>query len=432
LSHNTRVALFGRYAYVAELGRGSTGRVFAAVDRTEADAPRALKVVDESQAGRLLWEYGRLSRLEHPRVARVRELLRAESAVGAPFSLPARSLVLVEDRAPGVPLSLLSQRLEQSPRERLELVLALGSGIAEALAAVHDVGLVHGDVKPDNVLWDAAHGATVVDLGFARAPSVDAPVRGTPRFMAPELLSGLSTPAADVFALGALLFDWLVGEAPNAGSSRGSSEDTVWFPVRDLGWLARPGALSLPEGHSDLEPLAQLLQSFLARDPETRVSDGRAALNALIGLASSLGRPVNSEQARFAGTAAMAPLERSRRARTLPFVGHARTVAQLAQAIDARLERASIAGPVYVLGPRTAGHSRLVREALRSVQERRAEQGRALPTWVRSSAALAALRDVNVVLWLERPSAEELAQALRAQAAHLAVGRALCVVVEGL
>src|SRR5688572_6399547 len=143
------VALFGRYEYERELGRGATGRVFAAFDLAER-ARRALKVVDAGEGARLVWEFERLCRVDHPGVARVRELLRVENAVHAPFALSAGTLVLVEDAAAGVPLSQVQLPADQTERARFIVGVALRS--AEALAAIHDAGLVHGDVKPDNLL----------------------------------------------------------------------------------------------------------------------------------------------------------------------------------------------------------------------------------------------------------------------------------------
>jgi transcriptional regulator with GAF, ATPase, and Fis domain/serine/threonine protein kinase len=416
------VALFGRYEYLGELGRGSSGRVLAVLDRSEGGAARAFKVVAEEHEGRLLWEFARLSRIEHRRVARVRELLRVEARVPAPFSLAARSLLLVEDRAPGQPLSRLLEQSEVSHEGKLGVALSVALGIAEGLAALHDAGLVHGDLKPDNVMWDAEQGATLVDLGFARAPSTQAEPRGTPRFMAPELFAGLCTPAADVYALGALLFDWLAGEPLESPSTRSAGgERGLLATTRDVAAL---GGLY----PSDLQ---RTLSSFLHRDPERRPANGRAALGAVLGLHQALGFSVDPESVRFAGAAGLAsPAERSRRARALPFVGHEVELDALVDALDRSLNSAESDAPIRLLGVRGAGRTRLAREALRRLQERRAMAGKPVPTVVSSTTALADLRDVDAVLWLDRPQSRELIRVTRAQTAFRAAGRALCVVVE--
>ncbi|MFT3921258.1 MAG: sigma 54-interacting transcriptional regulator [Myxococcales bacterium] len=416
------MALFGRYEYVGELGRGTTGRVVLALDLANGEAPRALKVVAAEQGARLLWEFSRLARVEHRRVARLRELLRIDSAVGAPFSLAAGSLVLVEDRAPGQAIARLAAAAEGEPGRHLRLGLAIALGVAEGLAAVHEAGLVHGDVKPDNVMWDEERGATVIDLGFARAASAQAVVRGTPRFMAPELLAGLCTPAADVFALGALLFDWLQGEVSDHPSSLASSEQGSPFVVRDAAALSA----SYPED------VRRLVGRFLERDPELRPVDGRAALHALLGLHQALGYAVDAATLRFASTAESAtPGERAQRARTLPFVGQGEPLSALVSAIDEVLRAPGPMPPIQLVGPRGAGHSRLVREAVRVVQEQRAQAGMSVPTSLERVSALDRLRDVDALLWLERPSASELRTARRAQEAFFASGQHLCLVVEG-
>jgi serine/threonine-protein kinase PknK len=404
------VALFGRYEYRRELGRGASGRVFAVSDLAEAGAERAIKVVPPTEGARLTWEFERLCRIDHPRVARVRELLRVEAAVHAPFALPAGSLLLVEDLAPGAPLSRVD--LEASdPAQRARRVLRVALGAAEALAAIHDAGLVHGDIKPDNLLVDENGSTTVVDLGFAAPPALGQAPRGTPRFMAPELLAGLRSPAADVYALGALLFDWLSGEASERSSSRAGGP----FVTRSATALA------------DLVPaaLAQLIAAFLERDPQLRPADGHAALSALVPLAEALKLAGTDGAALLSGVsgAGATRAARAARARTLPFIGHAGLVERVARELDRP-------GVLLVRGARGAGRSRLVREALRSLQLACADGGRALPTVVRSFEALERVRDVHAVLWLAPEEADvrrELESALRVAA----LGEAkLSVVIE--
>jgi serine/threonine-protein kinase PknK len=404
------VALFGRYEYRRELGRGASGRVFAVSDLAEAGAERAVKVVPPADGPRLTWEFESLCRVDHPRVARVRELLRVEAALHAPFGLPAGSLLLVEDLGAGAPLSRVPLE-EREPAERALRVLRVALGAAEALAAIHDAGLVHGDIKPDNLLVDESGTVTVVDLGFAAPPALGQAPRGTPRFMAPELFAGLRAPSADVYALGALLVDWLLGEASERASSRAGGP----FAPRDTAGLA-----GLVPG-----PLVRVIASFLERDPELRPADGHAALSALAPLAEAHGLPGAGGAALVSGVSSPAATRAARaaRARTLPFIGHASLVERARHELDRP-------GVLLVRGARGSGRSRLVREALRALQLACADGGRALPTVVRSFEALEQVRGAHAVLWLspEEPSArQELEGALRV--AGLGEAR-LAVVIE--
>src|SRR5690606_732223 len=131
----------------------------------EGGAPRAIKVVSAQDAQLLLWEFQRLCRLDHPRIARVRELLRIDAPVHAPFRLAAPALLLVEERAEGEPLSNVAPHEDLAARQVFALRVALSA--AEGLHAVHRAGLVHGDVKPDNLLVSERGQATLIDLGFA-------------------------------------------------------------------------------------------------------------------------------------------------------------------------------------------------------------------------------------------------------------------------
>jgi serine/threonine protein kinase len=96
----------------------------------------------------------------------------------------------------------------------------IGAEIGCALAAAHRAGIVHCDVKPDNVLIDDAHSAKITDFGIAQAVgdatlSAAGTVTGTPAYLAPEVARGAgSTPASDVFSLGATLYAALEGQPP--------------------------------------------------------------------------------------------------------------------------------------------------------------------------------------------------------------------------
>ncbi|MEY4510106.1 MAG: hypothetical protein RLZZ450_2228 [Pseudomonadota bacterium] len=418
--------LFGRYEYAGELGQGASGRVFAVLDRAAEGARRAIKVVPAADSGRLVWEFARLCQVEHPRLARVRELVRLSAPAAAPFALPRGTLLLVEDYVDGAPLSRVLADVgaredgprtatRSDPRARRELAARVVVSVAEALGALHEASLVHGDVKPDNVLCGpSGQGATLIDLGFARPPALASVPRGTPAYMAPELFAGVCTPAADVYALGALLYDCLRSDAQLPDGPASSSRSLVPWRVRDLRVLA------LPES----DPLLRVLASLLASDHTKRPADGRAALSLLLPSFAQLGVDLERTPLEYAGAGLVHSAgERAARARTQPFVGHAAALAKLRGALDE-------GGWVRVRGPHGAGRSRLIREAIRLSQEQRAASGQSVPTWVSSLPALSLLRDVDAILWLDEQTARDVAAIERAEAAATLAVNSLCVVIE--
>lgn len=181
-----------RFVRLDVLGTGSMGEVYRALDRrygTEVALKRLR--LDDARRGELKQEFRRVSRVLHPNVAAPYDLVVDEEA--AFFTM---ELIQGEPVDPTAPWS---------PQETRRLALQ----IARGLEAVHDVDLVHRDVKPENILVDPAGRAVLLDFDLAwAAPDPAAGFCGTWSYIAPELVrGGLPTSAADLFALGVVLFE---------------------------------------------------------------------------------------------------------------------------------------------------------------------------------------------------------------------------------
>ena len=213
------------YEVLAPLGAGASSRVWRArrtADRLEV----ALKVL-RPDAGRVgagqveagLREAGLLSRVRHPHLVRLYDVL----PVPDPATGRAVGVALATQLAPGGSLGqLLTRRGMLSPGE----VVTVLSPIAGVLAQLHQDGLVHGDLSVGNVLFLADGMPLLADLGACRVlGEVPAEVLGTGAasgMVAPEVLEGFApTPEADVYALGALAWLALVGDAPGPSFARG-------------------------------------------------------------------------------------------------------------------------------------------------------------------------------------------------------------------
>jgi eukaryotic-like serine/threonine-protein kinase len=206
------------YEVLSELGRGGMGVVYRA-RQVALDRVVALKMIRESvlagpqERARFRAEAEAVGKLQHPHIVQVFEV---GEAVGRPFfSLeycPGGSLA---DRLRGAP---------QPPRA----AAGLSETLARAVHAAHQAGIVHRDLKPANVLLTAAGEPKVGDFGLARrlegetGHTPSRAVLGTPSYMAPEQAEGkarLAGPAADVWALGAILYELLTGRPPFLGET---------------------------------------------------------------------------------------------------------------------------------------------------------------------------------------------------------------------
>jgi len=209
------LCLGGRYRMGALLATGGMGEVWAAHDLL-LDRPVAVKVLggaladDGRAAERLRREARAAGRLEHPSIARVLDLGEHD---GRPYLvmelLEGESLAARIDRAGPMP-----------PAEAARVVAA----VAEALEAAHQAGVVHRDVKPGNVFLTSTGAVKVLDFGIASAAGDAAlttgDLLGTAAYLAPERVLGhRATPAADIYALGVVLYELLAGHRPFDGGS---------------------------------------------------------------------------------------------------------------------------------------------------------------------------------------------------------------------
>ncbi|HEY0192624.1 MAG TPA: serine/threonine-protein kinase [Kofleriaceae bacterium] len=260
-----------RYRVVAELARGGMSTVYLGED-TQTGARVAIKALDTYYVGqsdmvlRLLGEHELASRARHPALLEVHGA--AQTADGLPY--------LIMEYLRGDNLGAHAERHALS----LTAILAVAAQVASAAAALHAAGVVHCDLKPENVLVLEEPGPggwpriKVIDYGVARLTdepaATDGSVVGTPAFMPPEQWHGAPTPRSDVYALGCLLYELITG-APVFGGS---------LPQLMIGHCER-----LPErpsfrclGRFELDPaLDKLIVRMLAKDPAMRPTMADAA-----------------------------------------------------------------------------------------------------------------------------------------------------------
>ncbi|MCW2679736.1 MAG: Serine/threonine protein kinase, partial [Frankiales bacterium] len=198
------------YDVQALLGFGATGEVWRACELATGDtvALKRLRAgADPSAVDALRREASLLRSLDTPYVVRLREVVGSGAET-----------VLVLDHAPGGSLAtLLARRGSLEPGE----VVTIGAPLAQALAAAHSRGLVHGDVTPSNVLFTADGMPLLSDLGLARVAGERlASVDGTAEYVDPAVAGGGDPDAAaDVWALAAVCHHMLAGSPPHDGGS---------------------------------------------------------------------------------------------------------------------------------------------------------------------------------------------------------------------
>jgi hypothetical protein len=268
-------ALAGRYTIDRELGRGGMATVFLAHDRDGTEV--ALKLLNPDLGStiggdRFRREIRVATQLQHPNILGVLDSGVTEVSPGVHF------LWFIMPLVRGVNVW---ERFEQTGAFASDEVVRIGRAVADALAYAHEKGVVHRDIKPDNILLEGDR-VLVADFGVARAVSevhekltATGMVVGTPTYMSPEQASGEREidGRSDIFALACVLYELLAGEAPFDGPTpQAALMRRFTGPPRAL----RP-VIDVPEA---LE--ATVLKS-LARDPKDRHQTAAAFSEALAG-----------------------------------------------------------------------------------------------------------------------------------------------------
>jgi tetratricopeptide (TPR) repeat protein len=363
----------GKYRLIREIGRGGMGSVWEAIEESLDRTVAVKRLPPGGVAGgslearqRFRREVSAAARLTHPGVAQVLGFGTTDD--GEHYI--AMELVVGDD---------LRRELKRTTRAKD--VMALFDQILAVLSYAHARGVVHGDLKPENVLVTrvgAAPLCKLLDFGVARVenkrtsappppPETDEVVYGTPRYMAPEQARGSAVgPTADLYAVGVMLFEALAGGTPIPG--RG--EIVLARKLRE----SAPPLLKTRFGDSSPE-LMRLMERLLDRDPEARPSsaaDVRAELarcpeaeHAAVSVAAPVSvRPSDAPETLRISKAATG-LDPTR---NLPFVGRKGERARLADALE-QVSRTGDARLVLVEGGTGIGKSHLLDWFVRQVRE---------------------------------------------------------------
>jgi serine/threonine-protein kinase len=278
------------YLLLEQIGSGGTGAVWRAVDKTTGEQV-AIKLLREDLAAqpkvvrRFEQEQALLTALRHEHIVAARELLTLGGSLGIVLDL--------------VPSGSLRDRLRRCgtlpPAEAASIV----AQVASALARAHELGIVHRDLKPDNVLihgddaTDPEGGggphALLTDFGLAHvlgspALTTTGALMGTPNYLAPEIINGARpSPATDVYALGVLFYELIVGRPPYAGDSAGAV-------------LRRHVEQTPPRPDGIPAPLWRLIRDCTRKNPDRRPS------------AVAVGTAARSLARGFVGLPALSPM----------------------------------------------------------------------------------------------------------------------------
>jgi len=273
--YNLTGTVAGRFAIQGQLGAGGMGQVYRAADETLKRTVAIKRMAPQFQFDprdrqRFLREAQRASGLNHPNIAAIYDVLEDKGEI-----------LLVMEFIEGV---TLRQRMKQAMglAEFLEIAIQCADG----LGAAHESRIVHGDIKPENIMLTPAKRVKVLDFGVARRftsataneatqsmASMTAAICGTPAYMAPEVLKQRPYDGrADLFSLGLTFYEMLGGKQPfQSDSFAGTLAQVLHAEVPSLSEVNKRVPL----------PIANVVSKLLMKDPEARYANAKALLDDL-------------------------------------------------------------------------------------------------------------------------------------------------------
>lgn len=248
----------GRYQIIEELGKGGMGRLYRALDlRLQEEV--ALKIIkpeiasDEGTIERFSNELKLARKISHKNVGRMYELMEDDGV-----HYISMEYIAGQD---------LEGLIRQSGRLTVETAVSIARQVGEGLAEAHRLGVVHRDLKPNNILIDREGGAKILDFGIARSLqakgiTVEGTIIGTLAYMSPEQVEGKAVDTrSDIFAFGCVLYEMLTGKS---AFGRKTAAETIAAILQE-----DPTPLS--ESGGDIpEDMQSIVRRCLEKDPESR------------------------------------------------------------------------------------------------------------------------------------------------------------------